>query len=65
MIPGLRYRRRVDRTCAVCDGPVTLVQRGLSRRKGNVPGTPYAAVAWCRLHPCGHMFAVRRGALIH
>jgi hypothetical protein len=62
---GLTYQRRVNRTCAVCDRRVTLVQGALLHRKVSATSTLYRAVAWCRLQPCGHVFAVRRGGLIH
>jgi hypothetical protein len=58
------YQLDVKRTCALCDGRVTLVQGGLSHREANATSTPYWAVAWCRLQPCGHLFAVRNGGLI-
>jgi hypothetical protein len=62
---NLTYRRRVDRTCALCDRRVTLVQGGLLHRKISATSTFRGAVAWCRLQPCGHLFAVPRGGLIH
>ena len=61
----LTGQRRVNRNCAVCDRRVTLVQGALLHRKVSATGTLYRAVAWCRLQPCGHVFAVRRGGLIH
>jgi hypothetical protein len=54
------YQLGVNRTCALCDGRVTLVQGGLSYRKVSATSTLYGALAWCRLQPCGHLFAVRR-----
>jgi hypothetical protein len=59
------YQCRVNRTCTLCDRRVTFVQGGLLHRKVSATSTVYGAVAWCRLQPCGHLFAVRRGGLIH
>ncbi len=61
----LTYQRRVNGTCAVCDRRVTLVQGALLHCKVSTTGMLYRAVAWCRVQPCGHVFAVRRGGLIH
>jgi hypothetical protein len=66
---GLPEPRRqslaVDPICAVCDTQVTVIQGVPSRQKISAGGTLYRAVAWCRLLPCGHTFAVRAGGLIY
>lgn len=61
----LTYQRRVNRKCALCDRRVTLVEGGRLPRKVSATSTVYGAVTWCRLQPCGHIFAVRLGGLIH
>jgi len=54
-----------DATCAVCDEPVRGVLGAPSRQELSVDTTVYAAMAWCMLDPCGHVFTVRRGGLIY
>jgi hypothetical protein len=54
-----------DATCASCDQPVSGVLSTPSRQQLNAYTTAYAAMAWCMLEPCGHVFAVRRGGLIY
>jgi hypothetical protein len=64
-LTGLRQQILVDdRTCAVCELPVTGVARAPVRRKVESTGTLVTTAVWCRLQPCGHTFMVRSGGLI-
>ena len=54
-----------DPTCALCEAHVTLILAAPSRQRITGASTVYRSFAWCRLQPCGHTFAVRRGSLIH
>ena len=67
MEPTYRPRRllSVDPICALCDTEVTAVHGAPARQKGSGAGTLYGAFAWCKLLPCGHIFKVRAGGLIH
>ena len=55
----------VDPVCALCDAQVTVIQGAPARQKLRTGVTLYRAYAWCRLMPCGHIFRVRSGELIH
>ena len=54
-----------DPTCALCEAHITLILAAPSRQRVTRASTVYRSFAWCRLQPCGHTFAVRRGGLIH
>jgi hypothetical protein len=55
----------VDPVCALCDTEVTVIQGAPARQKLRAGVTLYRTFAWCRLLPCGHVFRVRSGQLIH
>jgi hypothetical protein len=64
---SLRITYRYQATnpiCASCDAPVTGIEGRPSRLELSDQSALYAAIAWCRLRPCGHSFAVPRGGLI-
>jgi hypothetical protein len=55
----------VNPTCAVCDRQVTVIQGAPARRTVSRTSMRDKAFTWCKLLPCGHVFRVHAGGLIH
>jgi rhodanese-related sulfurtransferase len=53
-----------DQACAVCGAPVAEVTSA-PRQPSMDHDDPRNVVAWVRLKPCGHMFMIESGGLIH